>query len=192
MEWVSSRIWTRVAEFVSYEDNNYTTGTSWITPRAPPELHHGHLLLCVSVRVCECVCVSEHVSIQHTTTCIPPLSLSLSLYLSIYLSLSLSHIHTHTQIYIYIYIWVCVCECVCVLICTRMCLYVSQSDNIKGWPTFSLMDLVGKPMFVEMLKKIFTNKTYMAISTSRMYLIHKIIQMTLNLLEKSKIQMYIA
>ena len=28
MQWVSSRIWTRVAEFISYDDNNYTTGTS--------------------------------------------------------------------------------------------------------------------------------------------------------------------
>ena len=28
MQWVSSRIWTRVAVFFSYDDNNYTTGTS--------------------------------------------------------------------------------------------------------------------------------------------------------------------
>ena len=28
MQWVSSRIWTRVAVFISYDDNNYTTGTS--------------------------------------------------------------------------------------------------------------------------------------------------------------------
>ena len=28
MQWVSSRIWTSVAVFVSYDDNNYTTGTS--------------------------------------------------------------------------------------------------------------------------------------------------------------------
>ena len=28
MHWVSSRIWTRVAVFISYDDNNYTTGTS--------------------------------------------------------------------------------------------------------------------------------------------------------------------
>ena len=27
MQWVSSRIWTRVAVFLSYDDNNYTTGT---------------------------------------------------------------------------------------------------------------------------------------------------------------------
>ena len=26
MQWVSSRIWTRVAVFISYDDNNYTTG----------------------------------------------------------------------------------------------------------------------------------------------------------------------
>ena len=28
MQLVSSRIWTRVAVFISYDDNNYTTGTS--------------------------------------------------------------------------------------------------------------------------------------------------------------------
>ena len=28
MQSVSSRIWTRVAVFISYNDNNYTTGTS--------------------------------------------------------------------------------------------------------------------------------------------------------------------
>ena len=34
MQSVSSRIWTRVAVFISYNDNNYTTGTS---------THHGHV-----------------------------------------------------------------------------------------------------------------------------------------------------
>ena len=29
MQWVSSRIWTRVAVFIFYDDNNYTKGTSW-------------------------------------------------------------------------------------------------------------------------------------------------------------------
>ena len=28
MQSVSSRIWTRVAEFISYDDSDYTTGTS--------------------------------------------------------------------------------------------------------------------------------------------------------------------
>ena len=28
MQSVSSRIWTRVAMFISYDDNHYTTGTS--------------------------------------------------------------------------------------------------------------------------------------------------------------------
>ena len=35
MQSVASRIWTRVAVFISYDDNHYTTGTS-TTPRAPP------------------------------------------------------------------------------------------------------------------------------------------------------------
>ena len=38
MQSVSSRIWTRVALFISNDDNNYTTGTSTITPRTPPQL----------------------------------------------------------------------------------------------------------------------------------------------------------
>ena len=29
MQSVSSRIWTRIAVFISYGDNDYTTGTSW-------------------------------------------------------------------------------------------------------------------------------------------------------------------
>ena len=29
MQWISSRIWTRVAVSISYDDNHYTTGTSW-------------------------------------------------------------------------------------------------------------------------------------------------------------------
>ena len=28
MQWVSSRIWTHVAVSISYDDNDYTTGTS--------------------------------------------------------------------------------------------------------------------------------------------------------------------
>ena len=32
MQSVSSRIWTRVAVFISYDDNNYTTGTSFFYP----------------------------------------------------------------------------------------------------------------------------------------------------------------
>ena len=42
MQSVSSRIWTRIAVFISYGDNDYTTGTS--------SLHHGHLNLMVKLR----------------------------------------------------------------------------------------------------------------------------------------------
>ena len=37
MQSAASRIWTRVAVSISYNDNHYTTGTSF--------LHHGHLHL---------------------------------------------------------------------------------------------------------------------------------------------------
>ena len=30
MQSVSSRIWTRVAVYISYDDNHYTTGTSYL------------------------------------------------------------------------------------------------------------------------------------------------------------------
>ena len=37
MQSVSSRIWTRIAVFISYGDNDYTTGTStcdiWLSPK---------------------------------------------------------------------------------------------------------------------------------------------------------------
>ena len=38
MQSVSSRIWTRVAVFISYDDNRYTTGTS-----------ETYMLICVSI-----------------------------------------------------------------------------------------------------------------------------------------------
>ena len=41
---VSSRIWTRVAVSISYDDNHYTTGTSY---------------MCVFMCVCMCLCVCE-------------------------------------------------------------------------------------------------------------------------------------
>ena len=31
MQSVSSRIWTRVAVSISFDDNHYTMGTSWVT-----------------------------------------------------------------------------------------------------------------------------------------------------------------
>ena len=37
MQSVSSRIWTRVAVSISYDDNNYTTGTS-LNPRQSGEI----------------------------------------------------------------------------------------------------------------------------------------------------------
>ena len=36
MQSVSSRIWTRIAVFISYSDNDYTTGTSFGTPFMRP------------------------------------------------------------------------------------------------------------------------------------------------------------
>ena len=45
MQSVSSRIWTRVTVSISYDDNDYTTGTSTTTPRAPPDFHMLKILL---------------------------------------------------------------------------------------------------------------------------------------------------
>ena len=45
MPTASSRIWTRVAVFISYDDNHHTTVIS--------------LYICIYVCVCVCVCVCE-------------------------------------------------------------------------------------------------------------------------------------
>ena len=45
MQWVSSRIWTCVAVFISYYDNNYTI------------VFAHNIYVCVYVCVCVCVCV---------------------------------------------------------------------------------------------------------------------------------------
>ena len=42
MQSVSSKIWTRVAVSIFYDDNHYSTGASKITPRAPPQLRDRH------------------------------------------------------------------------------------------------------------------------------------------------------
>ena len=44
MQWVSSRIWTRVAVFISYDDNHYTTGTP-LLPLLPGPLWPGMVAL---------------------------------------------------------------------------------------------------------------------------------------------------
>ena len=41
MQSVSSRIWTRVAVSISYDDNHYTTGTSLPTPPLSQDMTQG-------------------------------------------------------------------------------------------------------------------------------------------------------
>ena len=55
MQSVSSRIWTRVAVSISFDDNHYTTGTTRI-----PHTHtyiHIHIYIYICVCVCVCVCI---------------------------------------------------------------------------------------------------------------------------------------
>ena len=57
MQSISSRIWTRVAVSISYDDNHYTSGTSiiTITPRAPPYAYYVHVMIyhrCSQLRYC--------------------------------------------------------------------------------------------------------------------------------------------
>ena len=49
MQSVSSRIWTRVAVFISYDDNDYTTGTS----KNSPEDDHPTWLKALNIRKLE-------------------------------------------------------------------------------------------------------------------------------------------
>ena len=54
MQSVSSRIWTRVAVFISYNDNNYTTGTSLIRTdslRTPTDTHSLSLSLYIYIYI---------------------------------------------------------------------------------------------------------------------------------------------
>ena len=43
MQSVSSRLWTRVAVSISYDDNNYTTGTSTNIVKQYDEPYNGHI-----------------------------------------------------------------------------------------------------------------------------------------------------
>ena len=42
MQSVSSRIWTRVTVFISYDDNNYTTGTSTLNKKIDEKQYGNH------------------------------------------------------------------------------------------------------------------------------------------------------
>ena len=53
MQSVSSRIWTRVAVSISYDDNNYTTGTSKVV--------HMYAYVYECIYVCTRICVRSYV-----------------------------------------------------------------------------------------------------------------------------------
>ena len=54
MQSVSSKIWTRVAVSISYDDNHYTTGTStlWV-----------YIYIYIYIYICVCVCVCVYVRV---------------------------------------------------------------------------------------------------------------------------------
>ena len=64
MQSVSSRIWTRVAVFISYDDNDYTTGTSYMVAGKSllESLSHGgwayiYIYIYIYIYTGVCVCV---------------------------------------------------------------------------------------------------------------------------------------
>ena len=69
MQSVSSRIWTRIAAFISYGDNDYTTGTSK-TPRAPPKEGRWQLHKNVASNIEQVLAATPH----KTPTIRPPAS----------------------------------------------------------------------------------------------------------------------
>ena len=82
---VSSKIWTRVAVSISYDDNHYTTGTS--------------LYIYIYIYICVCIYISRSASIN--------LRLFISIYLHIYLSIYLST-HVHWYVCMYVCMYVCI------------------------------------------------------------------------------------
>ena len=52
MQSVSSRIWTRIATFISYGDNDYTTGTSWTSVQSGPGSDGNEGVLCIPRSSC--------------------------------------------------------------------------------------------------------------------------------------------
>ena len=80
MQWVSSRIWTRVAVFISYDENNYTTGTYL------PIYLSIFVLMCVQVPLYVCMYVCMYVSIYLSMQILIGSHIWPDIYLSIYLS----------------------------------------------------------------------------------------------------------
>ena len=94
MQSVSSRIWTRVAVFISYDDYDYTTGTSFVWS-----------LVMITLRIYLSIWLFfyltnrfGHYFYAHTHT---------------HTHRCKTQAHTYTPL-IYIYIYMCVCVCVCV------------------------------------------------------------------------------
>ena len=68
MQSVSSRIWTRVAVSISYDDNHYTTGTSFKFSFTPTCVHSNLAYLPLNINVSEFVSVSRETmkkSLEH-------------------------------------------------------------------------------------------------------------------------------
>ena len=83
---VSPGIWTRVDVSFSYDDNHYTTGTTWRWNKAERNITHVNL------------------SYVFDLSNFPPISILRSDSQQIYLFNRHTHTHTHTHIYIYTYI----------------------------------------------------------------------------------------
>ena len=61
MQSVSSRIWTRVAVSISYDDNHYIMGTSIVSIFLSQPLYiYACVCVCVCVSVCEYVCMYSY------------------------------------------------------------------------------------------------------------------------------------
>ena len=131
MQSVSSRIWTRVAVFISHDDNNYTTGTSknFIAYRSSKVssrrdcIFEIHQLLQLGFRrvysksCCSCLFEPEIIKIGqsfHEMKNNNILNLQKSTIILNACTKRSGNLQNSPRIYIYIYIYIYVCVCVCV------------------------------------------------------------------------------
>ena len=93
MQWVSSRVWTRIAVSISCDDNHYTTGYwLWEIYLSIPARYHK---FDTATRKDKCIMYRQRMSIVINEICINEV---------------ITHTHTHTHIYIYIYIYIYICS----------------------------------------------------------------------------------
>ena len=155
MQSVSSRIWTRVAVSISYDDNHYTTGTfiwaiygiviSTTTPDQSGNENNGNEVMSPYTQLLVPRLFGWFIDFNGLST---PLSTITSSYIYIYIYIFFFNKKVHEEIFYFlnlfifgttiIYIYICVCVCVCVHADTHLL--------IKWWKSIMIdthMHMIG-------------------------------------------------